>query len=64
VGSLTNGSVSAAVSLRFILLGGLICFSLMVLPIAASASEHRSCAVTREFQREHPCPSTGRTTGA
>jgi hypothetical protein len=31
---------------------------------AALASEHRSRAVTREFQREHPCPSTGRTSGA
>jgi len=30
----------------------------------ASASEHRSRAVTREFQREHPCPSTGKTRGA
>jgi hypothetical protein len=29
-----------------------------------SAKEHRSRAVTREFQREHPCPSTGLTTGA
>jgi len=29
----------------------------------ASASEPRSRAVTREFQREHPCPSTGRTSG-
>jgi hypothetical protein len=29
----------------------------------ASAREHRSREVTREFQREHPCPSTGRTTG-
>ena len=28
----------------------------------ASASEHRSRAA-REFQREHPCPSTGRTSG-
>jgi hypothetical protein len=28
-----------------------------------AASEQRSRAVTREFQREHPCPSTGRTTG-
>jgi hypothetical protein len=28
------------------------------------AAEHRSRAVTREFQREHPCPSTGLTTGA
>jgi hypothetical protein len=29
----------------------------------AAATEHRFRAVTREFQREHPCPSTGRTTG-
>jgi hypothetical protein len=26
--------------------------------------EYRSREVMREFQREHPCPSTGRTTGA
>src|SRR5207244_4514895 len=31
---------------------------------SASASEHRSREVAREFQRQHPCPSTGRTTGA
>jgi hypothetical protein len=29
-----------------------------------SAREYRSREVTREFQREHPCPSTGRTSGA
>jgi hypothetical protein len=29
-----------------------------------SARECRSREVTREFQREHPCPSTGRTSGA
>jgi hypothetical protein len=29
-----------------------------------SAKEYRSREVTREFQREHPCPSTGRTVGA
>src|SRR5205085_3992504 len=29
-----------------------------------SAKEHRSREVTREFQREHPCPSTGLTSGA
>ena len=29
-----------------------------------SAREYRSREVTREFQREHPCPSTGLTTGA
>jgi hypothetical protein len=32
--------------------------------LAAPAAKHRSRAVTREFQREHPCPSTGLTTGA
>jgi hypothetical protein len=31
---------------------------------SASANEHRSRAVAREFQREHPCPSTKRTSGA
>src|SRR5580704_5827944 len=29
-----------------------------------SAREYRSPEVTREFQQEHPCPSTGRTSGA
>ena len=29
-----------------------------------AAREYRSSAVKREFQREHPCPSTGKTTGA
>jgi hypothetical protein len=29
-----------------------------------AAKEYRSREVTREFQREHPCPSTGRTRGA
>jgi hypothetical protein len=29
-----------------------------------AAKEHRSREVTREFQREHPCPSTGKTSGA
>jgi hypothetical protein len=33
-------------------------------PGPLSAKENRSRAVTPEFQREHPCPSTGRATGA
>jgi hypothetical protein len=33
-------------------------------PAAPSAREHRSREATREFQREHPCPSTGRLSGA
>jgi hypothetical protein len=28
------------------------------------AKENRSRWVTREFQKEHPCPSTGKTYGA
>jgi hypothetical protein len=30
----------------------------------ASASEHRSHAIAREFQRERRCPPTGRSSGA
>ena len=30
----------------------------------ADAGEHRSREITREFQREHPCPSTGLPSGA
>jgi len=33
-------------------------------PALTSASEYRSQSVKHEFQRLHPCPSTGRTTGA
>jgi hypothetical protein len=43
--------------LRLIILGTLALLGF------ASASEHRSRAVAREFQREHPCPSTGLTSG-
>jgi hypothetical protein len=35
-----------------------------VAPSLLAAKEHRSREVTREFQREHPCPSTGKTSGA
>jgi hypothetical protein len=45
----------------------LICatFALCIaLPISASAKEPRSSLVKHEFQLAHPCPSTGRTTGA
>jgi hypothetical protein len=36
----------------------------VVPPISASAKKHRSASVKREFQLTHPCPSTGRTSGA
>ena len=37
----------------------LIVLAILVSPTLGSASEHRSRAVALEFQREHPCPSTG-----
>jgi hypothetical protein len=36
----------------------------LAFPGPVSARENRSREVTREFQREHPCPSTGRPSGA
>jgi hypothetical protein len=45
----------------------LICTTLaasIVLPISSWAKEHRSASVKREFQLTHPCPATGRTSGA
>jgi hypothetical protein len=45
----------SAMFLRWIVVfGALACVAL-----PSAASEHRSREVTREFQREHPCPSTG-----
>lgn len=38
---------------------------LIALPAWATCPPvHRSRAVTRAFQRTHPCPATGKTTGA
>ena len=34
------------------------------LSFSADASTHRSSAVKAEFQRQNPCPSTGKTRGA
>jgi hypothetical protein len=47
------------------MIGRSVCDALIVIAATnfASASEHRSHAVTREFQRGHPCPSTGRASG-
>jgi hypothetical protein len=45
-------------------LATLIAIFVLALPGVASAGEHRSRAVAREFQREHPCPSTRLPTGA
>ena len=41
----------------------LLCASPSVVPSVAAACGHRSHAVLRAFQREHPCPSTGLTSG-
>jgi hypothetical protein len=42
----------------------LIAAALIAASDPASAREHRSREVTLEFQWQHPCPSTGRATGA
>jgi len=39
-------------------------FYVSLAPSLASAREYRSLEVKHEFQRQHPCPSTGRPTGA
>jgi LysR family transcriptional regulator, nitrogen assimilation regulatory protein len=41
----------------------LIAILALALPAPASASDHRLRAVARGLQREHPCPSTGLTSG-
>ena len=48
---------------RLFIFAALTCYVALV-PCLAPASEHRSYSVKHEFQRQHPCPSTGRTTGA
>lgn len=42
-------------------LAALLCAGVATAP--ATAKEHRSRAVLRQFERAHPCPSTGRATG-
>lgn len=40
----------------------LVClFILFTLPLVAK--QHRSTSARREFQKQHPCPSTGKKTG-
>src|SRR5438132_11334194 len=48
---------------KHITLAMLVCCVLMALPALAPANDHRSLEVKHEFQRQHPCPSTGRPTG-
>lgn len=42
---------------------GLALLLAVALPATAQAHQHRSEAVKRAFQREHPCPSTGSKKG-
>jgi hypothetical protein len=47
-------------------LGAVLAAALVVAlsPLVADGKAHRSQAVLRQFQHEHPCPSTGLKTGA
>jgi len=51
------------VILNRIVLAALTC-CLALAPSLASARQQRSLEVKHEFQRQHPCPATGRATGA
>ncbi len=51
-------------SLRRTLLFAVLACCLALAPSLASAKTYRSQSVKLEFQRQHPCPSTGHTTGA
>jgi hypothetical protein len=50
--------------MRTALLTAVLLAVCVALPISASAKQHRSASVKREFQLTHPCPATGRTSGA
>jgi hypothetical protein len=51
-------------SLSRVFVSAALACCLAVVPCLASVREYRSYSVKHEFQRQHPCPSTGRTTGA
>src|SRR5262249_34974953 len=55
---------SEFVEMRSSAVAVLACCLALALPNHGSAGEHRSWAVKRDFQRQHPCPWTGRPTGA
>ena len=38
--------------------------ALLCLPLICGAKQHRSHAAKAAFQREHPCPSTGKRRGS
>lgn len=42
----------------------LLALLLIFVPTALDAKEKRAASAKREFQKEHPCPATGRTRGA
>ena len=47
-----------------ILLSAAMACGLALTPYFSAAKPYRSLEVKHELQREHPCPSTGRPTGA
>jgi hypothetical protein len=50
--------------MRTVLLIPVLLAVCVVLPVSASAKQPRLASVKRDFQLTHPCPSTGRTSGA
>src|ERR1700756_3153290 len=60
----SRNQATPSLSLSRVLIFAVVVCGIALVPIVASSGEHRSRAVARDFQREHPCPSTGGTTGA
>jgi hypothetical protein len=50
--------------MRAVLLTAVVLAVCVALPVSASAKQPRSASVKHEFQLTHPCPATGRTSGA
>lgn len=50
--------------MRDLIAAGLFSLALVTTATTADAKQKRSHQVTAEFQRLHPCPSTGKKTGA
>jgi hypothetical protein len=50
--------------MRTVLLVPVLLAVCVTMPVSAPAKQPRLASVKREFQLAHPCPATGRTSGA
>src|SRR5437762_12746710 len=57
-------AILSVMLLNRVFLSAALACGLALTPHLALAKTYRSLEVKHEFQRQHPCPSTGRTSGA